>query len=156
MEEIYTVTFAGHRDISEFRRVEERLYTVVKDLLREREYVVFWVGNDGEFDVLAQSVIRRARRSMGEDTSELNLALPYPKAGMNAMKASFSNVIIPDVLAGIHPKGAITERNRWMVDECDLLLCYVAHTGGAARMLQYAKKKGKRVINLYELLQSDG
>ena len=120
------------------------------------EFVIFLVGNNGEFDILAQSVVRRARQRMGEETSELDLVLPYPKASMDVMATSFSNVIIPDALAGVHPKGAITKRNCWMVDECDLLLCYVGREGGAARTLQYAKKKGKRVINLYELLQSDG
>ena len=30
MEELYTVAFAGHRDVLDFRRVEERLYAKKK------------------------------------------------------------------------------------------------------------------------------
>lgn len=48
-----------------------------------------------------------------------------------------------------HPKGAITKRNRWMVEQADLLVCYVEQDeGGAYAALKYAKKLGKKTINL--------
>ena len=49
-----------------------------------------------------------------------------------------------------HFKNAITLRNKWMIDNADLLICYVekGRKGGAMTTLNYAKKQGLRVINL--------
>lgn len=51
-----------------------------------------------------------------------------------------------------HPKGAILERNRNMVDRADLVVCYIEHLqGGAYQGVRYAQKAGKKIINLYPL-----
>ena len=33
----------------------------------------------------------------------------------------YDEVVIPDVVAGVHPKSAITKRNRWMVEKSDII-----------------------------------
>jgi len=49
-------------------------------------------------------------------------------------------------------KGAITKRNRFMVEQCDLVIAWVNHEGGGAYdALKYAKKLHKDIINLCEL-----
>ena len=56
-----------------------------------------------------------------------------------------------DEAARSHPKSAIQNRNRSMVDRSDLVVCYVDHqSGGAFQTMQYALKRGKKVINLAE------
>ena len=57
--EIFTVSFFGHRKVSQFSLVEERLEAVIQRLLEEKEYVEFLVGRSGEFDQLASSAVRR-------------------------------------------------------------------------------------------------
>ena len=50
------------------------------------------------------------------------------------------------------PRYAITYRNRFMVDKADLIIAYIDHEwGGAYNTYKYAKKKGKRIINLAEM-----
>lgn len=149
MLDIYYVTFAGHREIDHFHEVEDKLYEIVCDLIRTNEYVEFYVGNNGEFDIMATSAVRRARRSMGDHNSALNLVLPYPKTDMEYMENSFDTIIIPDKLHGVHPKNAITARNQWMVQNSNLLICYVTRaTGGAARTLKEARKNDVSVRNI--------
>ena len=46
---------------------------------------------------------------------------------------------------------AISRRNEWMVDQADVVVAYVDHGwGGAAKTLEYAKRKNKRIINIAE------
>ena len=41
-----------------------------------------------------------------------------------------------------------------MVDRADLLICYVEkESGGAYQTMQYALKTGKKVINIYDLVE---
>ena len=43
------------------------------------------------------------------------------------------------------------QRNRHLVDNSSVCICYLTkHTGGTAYTVNYAKKKGCRVINLAE------
>ena len=66
-------------------------------------------------------------------------------------KNYYDEITIPDVCYGKHFKAAITERNRWMVEQADLFICYVEREeGGAYTALKYAKKLEKEVINLAE------
>jgi len=51
----------------------------------------------------------------------------------------------------VHPKAAITVRNKWMVDIADLIVVYVEFDyGGAYNAMQYAKRACKTVVNLAE------
>lgn len=153
MLDIFYVSFAGHREIDRFREVEDRLYNIVFDLIRTKEYVEFYVGNDGEFDIMAGSAVRRARKVLGDKNSALNLVLPYPKADMEYMESSFDSIIIPDECHGVHPKNAIFVRNRWMVQNSNLLVCYVTHaTGGAAKTLHEARKNELAIRNIADEL----
>lgn len=63
----------------------------------------------------------------------------------------YDRVEVCDEAARSHPKSAIQIRNRNMVDRSDLVICYIDHqSGGAFQTMQYALKRGKKVINLAE------
>ena len=150
--EIFRVTFAGHRRVDDFRSVETKLYDTVCSIVRMHEFTEFYVGDNGEFDILATSVIRRVRKVQGEEKCALCLVLPYARADLDLIERQFDSVIIPPRLHGAHPKAAIGERNRWMVENCDLIFCYVNRKGGAERTMRYAEKCGKiEVVNLARL-----
>ena len=80
MLDIYTVSFFGHREISNGYALEEKIEKLVKSLLNEKEYVDFLVGRHGEFDILVSSVIKRVRKNYRSDNSSLTLYLPYESA----------------------------------------------------------------------------
>ena len=57
--------------------------------------------------------------------------------------------MIPECVEKVHRKGAITKRNRWMVEQADIFICYVEkEEGGAYAALEYAQKLNKQIINL--------
>lgn len=140
--EIYRVSFIGHREMEDYRFVEERVKEIVRDLIQTKEYVEFYIGRNGEFDVMVASVIKRAKRDYGNANSSLILVLPYPIADMDMMEKYYDEILLP-LGNNVHFKSAITKRNEWMVDNSDMLVAYVTREmGGAAKCLQYSKKKG--------------
>ena len=75
--EIYRVTMIGHRIVEDFD-IEEKLYDLFKNMLRTKKYVEFYLGRNGDFDILAASVIKRLQKNYRNDNSALILVLPYP------------------------------------------------------------------------------
>lgn len=145
----YRVTFIGHRYIDEFNKVEEHLTTILDELANQHPYIDFYIGNNGEFDTIATSVVRRLIEKGGKENFSLTLVLPYAKADMEFLEEQFDDVIIPPSLYGVHPKAAITERNRWMVENSDALVAYVTHgKGGAATCLRMAEKLERVIIRV--------
>ena len=75
--EIYRVSMIGHRIVEDFD-IEEKLYDLFCDMLRTKEYVEFYLGRNGDFDIMAASVIKRLKKNFRDDNSVMILVLPYP------------------------------------------------------------------------------
>lgn len=145
----YRVTLFGHRSFSEHRVLDELLYPLLQNLLRSKPFVEIYIGRNGEFDIYAASVIKRLQNAMGKANNEFICVLPYRQSNMDCYCKYYDSIVIPDCAESAHPKNAITKRNRWMVEQADLFICYVERDkGGAYCALKYAKKLGKRTINL--------
>ncbi len=141
--EIYRVSFIGHREVDDFSFVEEQVYKVVNELICSKEYVEFYVGRNGEFDLLVASVIKRAKRDLGGCNSSLILVLPYEMANTEDYGKYYDEVMLPEELYGVYFKSAITKRNDWFVENSDLLVAYVVRDyGGAAQSLKKAMRSG--------------
>ena len=141
--EIYRVTFTGHREVDDFFFVEEQVDSVVRELIRTKEYVEFYVGRNGEFDILVASVIKRVQREERGRNSSLILVIPYPVAEMEAYENFYDEVVCPLELHNVHYKSAITKRNEWLVKNSDMLVVYVTRDyGGAAHCLKKAMDSG--------------
>lgn len=140
--EIFRVSFIGHREVDDFRFVEDQLERIVRDLIQTKEYVEFYVGRNGEFDIMVASVIKRAKRDYGDANSSMILILPYPIADMDMMEDFYDEIWLP-LGSDVHFKSAITKRNEWLIENSDMLVAYVIRdTGGAATCLQFAEKSG--------------
>ena len=154
MLDIYTVTFFGHRTLPNMFSLEDKLMTILREIINTYEYVEFLVGRDGDFDQLAASTVKAAIREYASGNASLILVLPYERAEYRDNKESFEDyydeVQICYESSQAHPKGAIFERNKQMVDRADLVICAIDHDGGAAKSVKYAEKQGKRIINLLE------
>ena len=151
--DIYTVSLFGHRHIEQGALVAERLESLLYDLITGKEYVEFLIGRDGEFDLLASSVIKRCIKKYGRGNTSLVLVLPYMRAEYRDNEAAFldyyDEVEICEESARAHFKAAIQIRNRCMVDRSDLVVCCIQHqSGGAYRTVQYAQRLGKRVVEV--------
>ncbi len=147
----FTVCLFGHRRIENAIEVEAALRDMIEKIFAAHEYIEFLIGREGEFDILAASVIRELARRRDTGNCSLTLVMPYLRAGIEKNQAEYEayydSVELCEESAAAHPKAAIQIRNRFMVDRSDLCIFYVTHpTGGAYRTKQYAEAAGKRII----------
>ena len=155
MFSVYTVCFFGHRQIDDFRLVEQRVEALIDRLLNEHEYVEFLVGRDGEFDQLVTSAILRSRKRLDMANYSVTWVMPYLKADYVKNSESYDNyydsIEVCEQSAKVHPKSAIQIRNKAMVDRSNLCVFCVTHkSGGAYQTLQYAERTGANTINLLD------
>ena len=146
----YKVAIIGHRDLDykNYKIAETKLIQLLRTLTDDNCIEVY-LGKNGDFDNLAASVIKRMKKEAGDEMIYMTLVLPYQVRDIEFYERSYDRVLIPDSLHGVHPKSAITKRNFWMIEECDLFVCFVTESGGGAnRALKYAEKLGKRIVNL--------
>lgn len=151
----YTISFFGHRQISQPFLVERELEKIVREKLMKEEYVEFLVGRGGEFDLLAASVIRRTAQKLDYGNSALVLVLHRMTAEYRDNRQSlldyYDEVEICPEAEKAHFKGAIQIRNRSMVDRSELVVCCVEHeSGGAYQTVQYAEQRKKQVVNVVD------
>ena len=139
----------GHRLI--FSNIQEELYRTLERLICEENVRTFLVGEQGEFDALfAKTVLRLKEKHSG---LRLFLILPYFSNRLNENKSlyekKYDEVIIPEAVEGRHYKNASVFKNRWMIDQSDVIISYVHRDfGGAFSAVSYAKRKNKRIISL--------
>lgn len=156
----YTVSFFGHRYIDYFYEIEQKLEEIIREIMKRHQALDFLVGRDGDFDQIVSSMIKRVKRNALDFNTSLVWVMPYPKAEYLNNKKSFEEyydeIEICDESCDVHPKSAIQIRNRAMVDRSDLVIFYVEkNSGGAYRTMRYAKKSGKQIINIYDLINLD-
>ena len=149
----YTVSFFGHRFIEDSLRIEQYVETLIRKLLKEKEYVEFLVGRDGEFDRIVSSTIRRCKREYRSDNSAHIWVLPYLTAEFRDNEESFRDyydeIEVCEATTGSHYKNAHQTRNRAMVDRSDLVVFCIQHeSGGAWQTMKYTKKQGIPYINI--------
>ena len=153
--------FTGHREIptggvdgirEKLRREIERLYT-------ENGITVFYAGGATGFDALASEAVIE-RRAIHPDI-HLVIVMPHKeqakrwsaeeKAQHDHIKRSADKVIC---LAEHYYRGCMQCRDRYMVDNSSICICYLTQdTGGTAYTVKYARKQGLSVINLAEAQQ---
>lgn len=152
---LFTVAFFGHRYIDNMLAVEERLEEIIRSLIRDKEYVDFVVGRNGDFDQYVSSTVLRCKKNYRDDNSSLVLVLPYASAeyanNQDYYEEYYDDIEVSFEASKAHPKAAIQIRNREMVDRADLIVCYIERkNGGAYKTIQYAEKIGKPIINIAE------
>ena len=158
MLDSYTVTLIGHRYIDRFSFVEDKVEELVRELIGSKSYVDFLGGRDGDFDQIVSSTVLRVKKLVFDANSPLIWVMPYETAeyrdNIESFEEYFNEVELCQEYASRHFKGAIQKRNRCMVDRADLLICCVEkESGGAYQTMQYAIKAGKKVINIYDLVE---
>ena len=141
----FTVSFFGHRQIDRPLEAEERLEKIIRELIRNKEYVEFLVGINGEFDQMAASTVRRVKKAVDDANSALVLVLPYMTAEYSNNKESFEDYYDNiEIFDSGYFRAAFGQRNR-----SDLVVCCVEHDeGGAYETVRYARKHNIKVLNV--------
>ena len=113
----------------------------------------FFIGRDGDFDLLMASVIQKAKKHVGSENSSMIWVLPYLTADFqkneNEYYQYYNDIEVCEESAAAHPKSAFKIRNRSMIDRADLVVFYMEHeSGGNYEAWKYAKECGKTIIYL--------
>ncbi|MGN0341686.1 MAG: SLOG family protein [Roseburia sp.] len=141
--------FFGHKDAP--HGIEERLTAVLTELISEG-VDSFLVGNQGGFDSIVLHSLRMLKEKYPHITYSVVLAyMPGAKEEWSTYEPL--ETIYPEGLESVHPRYAISWRNKWMIRESDVVVTYITHSwGGAAQFAELAEKKMKRVINIASMM----
>lgn len=139
-------TFFGHHDCPS--SIMPKLREVLIDLIENQSVDVFYVGNKGAFDRLARSVLRE----LVQEYPKIHYAVVLehmPGRRNSNYPDDYSDSILPEGLEIVHPRFAISWRNKWMLRQSDFVITYITHSqGGAAQFAKMAQRQKKIVINL--------
>lgn len=137
--------FIGHRDAPESLLPAVR--AAAEKLIREQGVNDFYVGSRGSFDRLAAAVMRELRESHPE--VRLYRVLAYLPTGREELPEGFTGSVFPEGLETVPRRLAILRANRAMVDACKYLIAYAPHlTGNARKVVEYARRRGRRVMEV--------
>ena len=143
------ITFCGHSDFLFNDDIKEQLKNILKNEIIKNPTCKFYLGGYGDFDGLCL----RTLKYLKADFPEIELIFITPYLDKNYSKLEFAKYHYDDIvfppLESVPRKFAILKRNEWMVEEADLVIAYVKYSwGGAAKTLEYAKRKKVPIINI--------
>lgn len=155
---VIKTTFIGHRNICT-DIVRDNLKIVIEDEIKNG-CMHFIVGSHGNFDRMVLSVCKELKKIYQ------NIIIEVVITSLNSIKKHidydmFGKIVyepyenVNTIMYEIeleHFKNKIIVSNKKMIEECDLLICYVDTSrvrSGAKIAYNYAKKLGKRIINLH-------
>lgn len=139
-------SFFGHKDAPS--EIYEQLVDCIEDLIINRGISNFMVGNQGGFDSMVLKTLRELKQQYPNVC--YNVVLAYmPGERQEYELYDPAETFLPEGIETAPKRFAISWRNKWMVRESDVVVCYITHSwGGAAQFVEYAERQGKEVINL--------
>lgn len=141
-----TCALFGHREPPD--AIQALLEKEVRKMIERESCTEFLVGHQGRFDAMAYSLLRRIQPEYPTMCFSVVLAcMPGEKREEDGI--DYADTIYPEGLEIVPRRFAVLHRNRWMVENSDVIICYVNHDwGGAYQAVAYAEKKKLQIINL--------
>lgn len=162
-----SIVFFGHAFIYQKDKVKTRLYEVVEKYVN-LGYKNFLIGKYGDFDDISLNVCREVRKKYRDIKITVvvtSYAIFNKKTVIDHVENFEDEFIVysradkySDVettsyfIEDLHFKRRIIETNRYMVENSDVIICYIDEQktkSGAKKAVNYATKLGKVVINIY-------
>ena len=152
-----TCCFTGHRNLSSGGKLEAtvRLRKIIEEQIKAG--VVFYgAGGALGFDTLAAQTVL----DMKKEHPQLRLILVLPCEDQTKGWRSEDIAVYEDIkrrsdkvvyVSREYTQDCMHKRNRPLVNHSGTCICYLTrNTGGTAYTVDYARKKGLRIINLAE------
>ena len=142
-ENYMVVAFCGHSTYIPNAADEEEVLADLEQLVGDAP-CDFFLGEYGSFDSFAYGCARKHKEK--HPASKMLFITPYLDQGKIRSQAERFDGIIYPPLERVPPRCAIVKRNKWIVEQADLVFAYITHEfGGAYTMYRHAKKKGKTI-----------
>lgn len=136
-----------------FVNIKDKLYGVLEEVIQKRGVKTFYTGGIGESDSCFYSVVKLLKYKYPYIkiilvkyyfTNELNKNRDY-------YIQAYDSIIIPYELIEKHHKDVIKLRNRWMIDNSDIIVsCVFRDFGGAYEAVKYAINCKKEIIEVIQ------
>lgn len=150
-----TACFTGHRELPSenlpeiSKRLEDTLLTLI-----EQGYCYFGAGGALGFDTLAAQTVLRLRERYPQ--IRLILVLPclnqtrgWQQADVDIYEELKRRADKVTYTSESYFRGCMQKRNRHLVDNSSGCICYLTKpTGGTAYTVDYARRRGLRIINI--------
>lgn len=142
-----TVAFFGHRSYG-YSAYRAKIKSIIIDLIENHGATDFYNGFRGDFDKLCAEIV-----------SGLKSFYPMIKNTLILSYHPLSDFVLPEYFdesaylldEPVPPKFAITYTNRKIVDKADFIVSGVMlDSGGAWSACDYARRKKKTLINIFE------
>ena len=166
----------GHRKIDITEELKSRLFDIICDMIENKGVRTFLFGSRSVFDTLCYDIVSYAKEQYGfiesvvytckheafiDNASKEELEKVFERLGIKDRILSFDREVEyrDKYVAG---KSAYIQRNYAMIDDCDYCLFYYDRkyqpknnigkttNSGTALSYQYALKRGKIIINVYD------
>lgn len=147
------ISFCGHSDYTEKFSDEKKTIEILERKVRGTD-VFFYLGGYGGFDNFAYNCAKKFKEKHGN--ARLFFITPYLISEKSdnrfcALSEKFDLVLYPE-LERVPRKYAISYRNRWIVEQSDIIIGYIIRKyGGAYNSYLYAMKKGKEIYNIADI-----
>ncbi len=143
------VAFCGHSDYISSSEDEKKVLEILESRVGGLPCEIF-LGEYGFFDSFAFRCAKRYKQT--HPAVKLVFITPYLLETNTEVRKKelekFDYILYPQ-LEKIPPRYAIIHRNRWIVEQADILISYISHSfGGAYKMFQYAKKRNIEIYNI--------
>ena len=139
-----TVIFIGQKDAP--KKIQRRIRRVIVELIKNHEARKFYVGSNEGFDAMVVNELRKLKYLL--PFIEYHVVPAFlPSDGYT----SDHPIEFPYGIKKLPKRYAVKIRNKWMLDNADVVVTYITHGwSGAAKFVQLAERKKKTVINLYQ------
>ena len=151
------IAFAGHSFIFQKDIIKDEVKKqIIKSIDRDGA-VTCYLGGYGDFDDICALACKELKRTY--NCIETVYVTPYLNLSAQAkIKEMKKHGLCDDSIYPLNDKTplrfAISRRNEWMISCADLIIAYVNHDwGGAWKSVTLAKRKNKKIINIYEVLK---
>ena len=143
------ITFCGHSNYLFSDEEKEILKQLLIKEIRKNPTCKFYLGGYGDFDSLCLRTLRELKTDFPDiELLFITLCLDSNYSKLQLAKCYYDDVIFPPI-ENVPRKFAILKRNEWIVDSADLVIAYVKYSwGGAAKTLEYAKRRKVPIINI--------
>lgn len=166
------ICFIGHRKIENSKKLKDKIYEVVYDLIHIGADT-FLFGSKSEFDDICLEVVSKFKEQYP------NIKRIYVRSSYPVIEDSYKEYLLKFYEESIFPKEvenvgrcAYIKRNQNMIDACEICVFYFnpeyippakIHTkyplmlhscerkSGTAIAFKYAKQKNKKIINLFNI-----
>ena len=143
------ITFCGHSNCLFCDEEKGKLKQLLIKEITKNPTCKFYLGGYGDFDGLCLRTLRELKTYF--PNIELLFITPYLDKNYSKLELAkyyYDDIIFPPI-ENVPRKFAILKRNEWMVDSADLVIAYVKYSwGGAAKTLEYAKRKKVPIVNV--------